>query len=89
MPAALRPTRFPSNLPRSLQNESPAVADDAQLALRRSNSGFISLPGFSVFGSRRSRRATGDSGDEVDSDLDPSLFPEATGEPTRKHWKVN
>ncbi|ROT35864.1 hypothetical protein SODALDRAFT_320358 [Sodiomyces alkalinus F11] len=85
MPAALRPTRFPSKLPRSLQNEGPA--DGPQLTLRRASNSFINIPGLGVFGSRLGRRATGDSNEELDADLDPSLYPQATGEPTRKHWK--
>ncbi|KAL2752684.1 hypothetical protein ACRALDRAFT_1083330 [Sodiomyces alcalophilus JCM 7366] len=85
MPAALRPPRIYSKLPPSLQEEDPA--DGAQLTLRRSNSSFISLPGFSIFGSRLGRRTTADSAEESDPDLDHSLFPQATGEPSRKHWK--
>ncbi|KAF3352808.1 FYVE-type zinc finger-containing protein C9B6.03 like [Verticillium longisporum] len=86
MPAVLRPTEFSSKLPRSPKNED-GPESPADLNLQRVNSSFISLPGLSMIGSRLSRRSTGDSGKAMDCDLDPELFPEVSGEPTRKHWK--
>ncbi|KAL0930843.1 FYVE domain-containing protein [Colletotrichum truncatum] len=85
MPAVLRPTQHHSKMPRTPKAEDMDGED--LLCLRRSNSSFISLPGFSVIGQKLSRRSTGDSGKVIDLDLDPDLFPEVTGEPTRKHWK--
>ncbi|KAK1464509.1 FYVE zinc finger [Colletotrichum cuscutae] len=85
VPAVLRPNQHHSKKPRA-----PKVEDldgEDLLCLRRANSSFISLPGFSVLGAKLSRRSTGDSGKVIDLELDPELFPDVAGEPTRKHWK--
>ncbi|TDZ18357.1 FYVE-type zinc finger-containing protein [Colletotrichum orbiculare MAFF 240422] len=69
---------------------TPKVEDmdgEDLLCLRRANSSFINLPAFSVIGQKLTRRSTGDSGKVVDLELDPDLFPNVNGEPTRKHWK--
>lgn len=85
MPAVLRPNHHHSKKSRTPKAED--LDGEDLLCLRRTNSSFISLPGFSVIGSKLARRSTGDSGKVVDLELDPELFPEVTGEPTRKHWK--
>ncbi|OLN81825.1 FYVE-type zinc finger-containing protein C9B6.03 [Colletotrichum chlorophyti] len=85
IPAVLRPNKHHSKMPRTPKPEDMDGED--LLCLRRSNSSFISLPGFSVLGQKLSRRSTGDSGKVVDLELDPDLFPQVNGEPTRKHWK--
>ncbi|KAH6694114.1 zinc finger protein [Plectosphaerella plurivora] len=88
VPAVLRPNHFfqPANQPRSPKNENGPDADD--LTLRRVSSSFISLPGLSMFGSRLTRRSTGDSGkDFTDHELDPELFPAVKSDPSRNHWK--
>lgn len=87
MPAVLRPNHHHSKKSRTPKAED--LDGEDLLCLRRTNSSFISLPGFSVIGSKLARRSTGDSGKVVDLELDPELFPEVTGEPTRKHWKVS
>lgn len=86
MPAVLRPnTDFPPIpvTPRS-RPESDDEEDERNL---KSNSSFISLTGLGALG-RLSRRSTGDSGKCVDQDWNLDMFPEPTGAPTRKHWKV-
>lgn len=89
VPAVLRPTNFcqPANLPRSPLNENGPETDD--LTLRRVSSSFISLPGLGMFGSRLTRRSTGDSGKAfTDHELDPEMFPAVKSDPSRNHWKV-
>ncbi|GJC95587.1 FYVE zinc finger [Colletotrichum higginsianum] len=85
VPAVLRPNKHHSKKPRAPKPEDND--GDDLLCLRRSNSSFVSLPGFSVLGQKLSRRSTGDSGKVIDLELDADLFPQVTGEPTRKHWK--
>ncbi|TDZ49900.1 FYVE-type zinc finger-containing protein [Colletotrichum trifolii] len=85
MPAVLRPTQHHSKMPRTPKVEDMDGED--LLCLRRANSSLISLPAFSVIGQKLTRRSTGDSGKVVDLELDPDLFPNVNGEPTRKHWK--
>ncbi|GJC86740.1 FYVE-type zinc finger-containing protein C9B6.03 [Colletotrichum liriopes] len=85
VPAVLRPNKHHSKKPRTPKAED--LDGEDLLCLRRSNSSFISLPGFSVLGQKLSRRSTGDSGKVIDLELDADLFPQVTGEPTRKHWK--
>ncbi len=84
MPAVLRPTEFPSKAPPVRPKYED---DDAEERTLRPNNSFISLGGLGALG-RLSRRSTGDSGKCVDGKWDLDMFPQPTGTPTRKHWKV-
>ncbi|KAK4192127.1 vacuolar segregation protein pep7 [Podospora australis] len=82
VPAALRPTEFPSKEPP--QTPKPQDEDETKDEPLHHSSSFMSLGGLSVLG--LSRRSTGDSKcTEGNWNLD--LFPNPTGLPTRKHWK--
>ena len=83
MPAVLRPTEFPSKAPPPRPRAEDE--DDAEERTLRPNSSFIG--GLNALG-RLSRRSTGDSGKCVDGTWNLDLFPQPTGTPTRKHWKV-
>ena len=85
IPAVLRRNEFP---PINISTEAELVmqerSDEQPL---RPNSSFMSLGGLGALG-RLSRRSTGDSAKHVDGSWNLDLFPEPTGAPTRKNWKV-
>ena len=88
IPAVLRPTEYPSK-PIIASKGSQSEDSTPFGSLRRSSNSFISLAaGFAA--QRLSRRSTGDSGKSfAEGEIDVDLFPDVTGEPTRKHWKVS
>ncbi|CAP68721.1 uncharacterized protein PODANS_7_6900 [Podospora anserina S mat+] len=90
VPAVLRPTEFPSKVPARPKSEHEPESPEEE-PLRHSNS-FMSLGGLSGGLSASlglTRRSTGDSAKYVDGTWNLDLFPNPTGTPTRKHWKLD